>query len=57
MDACVFTPLIFRHIFLLQAFMTTHTAASSGMVTWLFCDYFRNKKLSASGACIGAVVG
>ena len=37
--------------------MTTHTAAASGMATWLFCDYFRTKKLPASGACIGAVVG
>jgi Amt family ammonium transporter len=24
-----------------QAFLNTHMAACTGMVTWLFCDYFR----------------
>lgn len=40
-----------------QAFLNTHVAAASAMVTWLFCDYWRGNKLSASGACIGVVVG
>jgi ammonium transporter, Amt family len=40
-----------------QAFATTHIAACSAMAGWLFMDYWRGEKLSASGACIGAVVG
>ena len=27
------------------------------MITWIFYDRFTNKKMSATGACIGAIVG
>lgn len=39
------------------AFLTTNTASASAMLTWLFFDGLRGRKLSALGACIGAVVG
>jgi ammonia channel protein AmtB len=32
-------------------------AGAAALLTWLFCDYWRGNKLSASGACIGLVVG
>lgn len=40
-----------------QAFVNTHVAAATGMMGWMFMDYFRLRHLSASGLCIGCVVG
>jgi Amt family ammonium transporter len=39
------------------AFATTITASASAMMTWIFFDALRGKKVSAIGACVGAVVG
>ena len=39
------------------AFATTIVASASAMITWIFFDALRGKKVSALGACIGAVVG
>lgn len=39
------------------AFGTTVVASSSAMIAWIFFDGIRGKKVSAMGACIGAVVG
>ena len=39
------------------AFMNTNTASAVAMITWMFIESLRGKKLSALGACIGAVVG
>ena len=39
------------------AFMNTNTASAVAMLTWMFLDGLRNRKVSALGACIGAVVG
>lgn len=39
------------------AFATTIVASASAMITWIFFDAIRGKKVSAMGACIGAVVG
>lgn len=39
------------------AFMNTNTASATAMLTWMFLDSLRGKKVSALGACIGAVVG
>jgi Amt family ammonium transporter len=39
------------------AFATTNTASAAAMLTWIFFDRLRNRKASAMGACIGAVVG
>jgi Amt family ammonium transporter len=39
------------------AFATTNTASAAAMLGWIFFDWFRGKKPSALGACIGAVVG
>jgi Amt family ammonium transporter len=39
------------------AFATTNMASASAMLTWVFFDAVRGKKISAMGACIGAVVG
>jgi Amt family ammonium transporter len=39
------------------AFGTTHFASASAMLTWIFFDGLRGRKISAMGACIGAVVG
>ncbi len=39
------------------AFATTNMASASAMLTWVFFDGIRGKKISAMGACIGAVVG
>ena len=41
----------------IMAFMNTNTASAVAMITWMFLDGFRNKKVSALGACVGAVVG
>ena len=39
------------------AFATTVVASSAAMIAWIFFDGIRGKKVSAMGACIGAVVG
>ena len=39
------------------AFATTIIASASAMMTWVFFDAIRGKKVSAMGTCIGAVVG
>ncbi len=39
------------------AFLNTNTASAVAMLTWMFFDRLRNRKSSALGACIGAVVG
>jgi Amt family ammonium transporter len=40
-----------------MAFATTTTASASAMLTWIFFDRMNGRKVSALGACIGAVVG
>lgn len=40
-----------------MAFGTTTIASSSAMMTWIFFDRINGRKISALGACIGAVVG
>jgi Amt family ammonium transporter len=40
-----------------QAFATTIIASAAAMLTWIFFDAARGKKISAMGACIGSVVG
>ncbi|MCO5248341.1 MAG: ammonium transporter [Chitinophagales bacterium] len=40
-----------------NAIATTNTAAASAMVAWVFLDALLGKKISAIGACVGAVVG
>ncbi len=40
-----------------QAFATTIVASAAAMLAWIFFDSVRGKKISAMGACIGAVVG
>jgi len=39
------------------AFTNTNMASASAMITWIFFDRFRNKKMTAIGASIGAIVG
>lgn len=39
------------------AFSTTVVASAAAMMTWIFFDAIRGRKVSAMGACIGAVVG
>jgi ammonium transporter, Amt family len=39
------------------AFATTIVASASAMMTWVFFDRINGRKVSALGACIGAVVG
>ncbi len=39
------------------AFANTMVASAAAMITWMFFDRSRDKKMSAVGACIGAVVG
>ena len=40
-----------------MAFATTTVASASAMLTWVFLDRLYGRKVSALGACIGAVVG
>ncbi len=40
-----------------QAFATTNMASASAMITWVMFDALVGRKISAMGACIGAVVG
>lgn len=39
------------------AFATTNTASAAAALAWVFFDAVRGRKISAMGACIGAVVG
>ena len=39
------------------AFANTHFASASGMITWMFWERFKGRKMNAVGACIGAIVG
>lgn len=39
------------------ALINTNTASAVAMLTWMFLEGVRGKKVSALGACIGAVVG
>ena len=39
------------------AFANTNLASATAMITWIFFARFRDRKMSAVGACIGAVVG
>jgi Amt family ammonium transporter len=40
-----------------QAFGTTNMATASAMITWVMFDALVGRKITAMGACIGAVVG
>jgi Amt family ammonium transporter len=40
-----------------QAFATTNTASAAAMLAWMFFDGLKGRRPSATGACIGAVVG
>ena len=40
-----------------NAFVTTHFAAASAMMAWIFIDWFRSGKPTAIGAISGAVAG
>src|SRR5574343_590354 len=40
-----------------MAFATTTIASATAMMTWVFFDRINGRKVSAIGACIGAVVG
>lgn len=40
-----------------QAFATTNMASAAAMLAWIFFDALQGRKLSAVGACIGAIVG
>ena len=39
------------------AFANTNLASATSMLTWIFLERFQNRKMSALGACIGAIVG
>ncbi|MBI34338.1 MAG: ammonia channel protein [Flavobacteriales bacterium] len=39
------------------AFITTNSSSATAMLTWIFFDRINGRKVSALGACIGAVVG
>ena len=39
------------------AFANTNLASATSMITWIFYDRFTNRKMTAIGACIGAIVG
>ncbi|MDN3668530.1 ammonium transporter [Echinicola jeungdonensis] len=39
------------------AFATTTISSATAMMTWVFFDRIQGRKISAMGACIGAVVG
>ena len=40
-----------------QSFATTNFASASAMITWILFDALVGRKISAMGACIGAVDG
>ena len=39
------------------ALANTHFASAAGMITWMFYERSRGRKMNAVGACIGAIVG
>lgn len=39
------------------AFFNTNASAASAMITWMLMDIIRGKKMRATGACVGAVIG
>ena len=39
------------------AFANTNIASATAMITWVFYERMLGRKMSALGACIGAVVG
>tara|TARA_R110002072_G_scaffold22615_1_gene79371 strand:- start:202659 stop:203960 length:1302 start_codon:yes stop_codon:yes gene_type:complete len=39
------------------AFANTNLASATSMISWIFLDRMRNRKMSSLGACIGAIVG
>lgn len=39
------------------AFANTNVASAVAMITWIFFERFHDRKMSAIGACIGAIVG
>lgn len=39
------------------AFINTNTASAAAMIAWILLDAFLGRKITALGACIGAVVG
>ncbi len=39
------------------AFANTNFASAAAMITWMFYERFQDRKMSALGACIGAIVG
>jgi Amt family ammonium transporter len=39
------------------AFANTNIASAVAMLTWIFFERFQGRKMSAVGACIGAIVG
>ena len=41
----------------ISAFATTNTASAAAALAWIFFDAIQGRKISAVGACIGAVVG
>lgn len=41
----------------INAFATTNTASAAAALAWIFFDAIQGRKISALGACIGAVVG
>ncbi len=41
----------------IAAFSNTNLASATAMVTWIFYERMHGRKMSAVGACIGAVVG
>jgi Amt family ammonium transporter len=41
----------------IKAFVNTQFASAAAMLAWVLMDVYRGRKISALGACIGAVVG
>ena len=39
------------------ALANTHFASAAGMLTWMFYERYKGRKMNAVGACIGAIVG
>jgi Amt family ammonium transporter len=39
------------------AFANTNFSSASAMLTWMFYERFHDRKMSAVGACVGAIVG
>ncbi|MCB0643252.1 MAG: ammonium transporter, partial [Phaeodactylibacter sp.] len=40
-----------------NAFANTNLASAAAMITWMFYERFQDRKMSAVGACIGAIFG